>query len=114
MKFATVVVVVGLVVVIAAGTTRHQPTPPAHTPPVRAQLADTPTSDTGPWVVTDSYVDPTYGRRTVICVDAGGDLRTASGWREVDVPGGRVGVACPAGPVLEQGRFAGLTEGATP
>lgn len=98
---------------VLAGTSHHtNPPTPAPEPPVHAVLANTP--NTGPWVITDSYVDPAYGRRTVICVDAHGDLRTATGWREVDVPGGAVGAACPAGPVLDQGQFAGLTDGATP
>jgi hypothetical protein len=88
---------------------------PQHTQTLRS-TSTTPNAApvAGNWVITDSYYDGEYGRRTVICMDANGDLLTATAWREVDVPGGRVGDPCPTGRILEQVQLAPLANGGSP
>lgn len=78
-------------------TTTHTTTAPTTTAPTMHVSS----SDT--WVVTDSYYDPEFARRTVICVNSGGDFRTATGWEEIDTPASPLGRPCPAGRILDQG-----------
>lgn len=85
--------------------------PATSTPMTRTAGALKPTGRASDWVVTDTYVDPEFGRRTVICLDAGGDLMAATGYIEVDVPGARIGAPCPEGRVLDEGLFAAPTGG---
>lgn len=105
MRIASTATALTLVAITTAGTATscQHATPPATVTHATRSPSTTDASATGEWIVTDSYFDPEFSRRTVICVNAGGNLRIATAWQEIDVPGSRLNGPCPHGHVLDDG-----------